>query len=215
LLSTAHRILAAGLTLLLVCPCVFAAEGVILVVKEVPDDFFRNAVTDGSVQFKHGKDTLTVVGRFARNTFSIPGIGNVTVYDAKSRQLQLRVERSSIYREFEDEDITQIRFAFEISGEALAAGPPKLEWGADVSADNIMVDRILIDGARRERYKTFTVEECASGEGYNPQVAELEVIVDPKADYYYLWYLLPMGVVFGLLALRKIYAGRKPGTPEE
>jgi len=188
---------------------------VILIVKEVPDDFFTNAVTDGSVQFKHGKDTLTVVGRFTRNTFSIPGIGNVTVYDAKSRQLQLRIESSSVYREFEDEDITQIRFAFEISREALAAGPPRLEWGEDISAENIMIDRILIDGASRERYRTFAVEECASGEGYNPQVAELEVIVDPKADYYYLGYLLPMGVVFGLLALRKIYAGRKPGAPEQ
>jgi hypothetical protein len=210
-----HRILAAGLVLILLCPAALAAQGVILVVKEVPNDFFDDAVSDGSVEFSHKKDTLTVVGRFAKNTFFIPAISKVTVYDAKSRQIQLRIESSSVYREFEDEDITQIRFAFDIGRDALAAGPPRLEWGEDVAANNVLVDEILIDAGSRDRYRTFAWEERASGEGYNPQVAELEVIVDPKADYYYLWYLLPMAVVFVLLALRKVHAGRKPRADEQ
>ena len=205
-----HRLLIAGLILTILCPVALAAEGVILVVKEVPNDFFENAVSNGSVEFSHGKDTLTIVGRFAKDTFAISSIGNITVRDAKSNQIPLCIESSSVYREFEDDDITQIRFAFEIGKEALAAGPPRLEWGENVSASNVLVDRILIDAGSRDRYRTFAWEECASGEGYNSQVATLEVVVDDKANLYYLWYLLPMGVVFGLLALRKIYAGRKP-----
>jgi hypothetical protein len=188
---------------------------VILVVKEVPDDFFENAVSDGSVKFSHGKDTLTIVGRFTKDTFAIASISNVAAYDAKSRQIPLRIASSSVYREFDDDDITQIRFAFEIDKEALAEGPPRLEWGEDVSANNVLVDRILIDAGSRNRYRTFAWEESASGEGYDSQVATLEVVVDDKANLYYLWYLLPMSVVFILLALRKIYAGRKPQAADQ
>ena len=207
--------LIAGLVLTILCPVALAAEGVILVVKEVPDDFFDNAVTDGSVKFAHGKDTLTVVGRFIKDTFAIASISNVTVLDAKSRQIPLQIDSSSVYREFEDDDITQIRFAFEIDKGALAEGPPRLEWGEDVSASNVLVDSISIDAGSRDRYRTFAWEECASGEGYDSQVATLEVVVDDKANLYYLWYLLPMGIVFGLLALRKIYAGRKPQAADQ
>ncbi len=215
MLSKVHRILAAVLVLAFLCSAAGAAEGVLLVVKEVPNDFFDKAVSDGSVKFDHDRDTLTVVGRFIKDTFTVSAVENVTVYDAKSRQIPLRIERSSVYREFEDDDITQIRFAFEISRDALAAGPPRLEWGDDVSAKNTIVDRILVDAGSRERYRTFAWEVQASGEGYGSQVATLEVVVDDKANLYYLWYLLPMGVVFILLALRKIYAGRKSQAADE
>lgn len=192
------------------CTLGYASESAVLVVRAAPDDFFTDAVTDDSQTHEHRDGYITVIGLINMPSFSIAQIGNVTVRDARSRQIQLVVDSLSIYREFDD--INQMRVAFQISEEALAAGSPTLVWGPDITADNIEIDRILVDGTSRERYRTFSWEECAGGVNQNSQVATIEVVVDDTADLYYLWYLLPMGLIFLLLALRRLRIDRSPET---
>ena len=201
-----RHLLISQFLLLAICSTAFSADSVIIVVRDVPDDFFQNAVTDGSHPFNHSENAFTVVGKFVSASFAIPTVKNITLYDANSNQIPLTIEESSIHREFDD--ISEIRFSFEIDGEALAAGPPRLEWGSEISADNIVIEKILIDGTNKACYKTFAWEELPAQEDCDPQMATLEVIVDDKANLYYLWYLLPMGLIFGMLVIRKIYLGK-------
>jgi hypothetical protein len=175
-----------ALVLCILVLCAFTAaygsQKVILIIKEVPDDFFDHATAGVSPGVEHGADSFTVVGRFAWASFSIPTTANVAVYDASSRQIPLIIEESSIQYEFDE--VVQLRFAFEIDRGSLAAGPPELVWGEDVSANNVLVDVIPIDAGDKGRYKTFGWEEAPSASAYNPQVATLEVVVEDEADIY-------------------------------
>jgi hypothetical protein len=199
--------------LLAVCSVALCADSVIIIIREVPDDFFQDAGQNSSGAFNHTDNTYTVIGGFTSPLFSIPAINNVAVYDANSRQIRLVIEESSIHREFDD--VSEIRFAFEIDKKALAAGQPKLKWGSDVSANNVLVEKIPIDAANRERYRTFAWEELPPEENCSPQTATLEVIVDDQANLYFLWYLLPMALIFGLLVLRKLYLGKMPPATDQ
>jgi hypothetical protein len=182
-------------------------ESVVLVLKQVPDDFFDAAPTGDIPSGQLSDDTFTVVGLFNAPTFAVSSVNNVAVLDAAGKQLPLRIESASLYREFEDEDINMMRFAFEIGRTAFSAGPPKLVWGKKVKAQNVEVEKLLVDPAKKERYRTFTWEVIPVRAQGQSSVATLEVIVDERADIYYLWYLLPMALIFGLLFLRKIYSG--------
>ncbi|TET36510.1 MAG: hypothetical protein E3J72_08485 [Planctomycetota bacterium] len=196
----------------ILCAKTYASERVILIIINVPDDFFSNAPSGSTVKFIHSEGTLTVVGTFNSPDFEIESIKNITVFDAEDRQLALVIDESSIYREFEDEAINSVKFSFEIKEKSLETGPPTLVWGNDISADNSQVEQILLDAGNRDRYRTFNWEQCPADRGLNSQVATLEIVVDDSADIYYLWYLLPMALVFGLLIIRKIFMNKPPAA---
>jgi hypothetical protein len=178
-------------------------KSVLIIVKNVPDDFFEGIEPVPRPHPVPPPNTLTVIGLFSDPAFEVDSIRNVVLFDAAGRKIPLRVESASIYREFDDEGINSMRIAFEIHKDAWEIGPPKMVWGPDVSAENVEVEKIIIDPARKDRYRTFAWEAISTGDS-GAQVASLEVIVDDRADVYYLWYLLPIVLIFGLLILRKV-----------
>ncbi|MCX7703513.1 MAG: hypothetical protein N2234_05375 [Planctomycetota bacterium] len=190
----------------------FGAESVILTIREVPDDFFDNAILDENETCEEG--TFIVIGIFNAPSFSIKSLNNITVQDANSRQIPLQIERASVYREFDE--INSVRLAFKVSKEALSSGSLRLAWGDDVSATNSEVERLRINAAHKERYRTFGWEEAPKGgSGEEFSSATLEVIVDDSANLYYLWYLLPMALIFSLLLVRKVSIGNRETASEQ
>jgi len=189
---------------LALCAPAFGGGSAVLVVRNAPDDMFTDSEAGGA-EIEHGENTYTVIGLLNPPSLSAAEVANVAIYDADSKPVRLRIEESSIYREFDD--INSMRVVFEVDRSILAKGPLRVEWGGEVSAENEIVEKILVNPGERERYKTFVVEERPAA-GDDSQFAKIEVIVDDAADLYYLWYLLPMVLIFGMLAVRKYFAGK-------
>lgn len=192
--------------ILALCASAEAENGsVFLAIRPVPDDFFDDARDGEDPELAGRERPLYVIGIFNPPGFSIRSIGNVTLHDAGNNTITLLIDKSSIYSEFDDGAINSVRIAFVVDEKALEGGMPRIEWGPDVSAENMEVQGITAYLGDRERYRTFTIEERPAGGDSSSYVATLEVIVDDYADVYYLWYLLPMALIFGMLFVRKIF----------
>jgi hypothetical protein len=193
---------------LIVCIGLFAAcaiadeASVLLTIKPVYDDFFNKA-SDGHCPDLNGMDdALFIVGTFNPPTFSVKSTDNMALSAADGTPISMIIDKSSLYSEFEGAGINSMRFAFVISEKVLAKGAPTLKWGSDIAANNSEVEEIIIFNGDKQRYRTFSWEErLKNSEG--PYVATIEVIVDDYADTYYLWYLMPMALIFGLLFFKK------------
>jgi len=79
-------------------------------------------------------------------------------------------------------------------------------WGPDVQAENVRVAAFALDAAQPQLYRGFRPQRQAAAGPLDTQVASIEVIADSSAEYHFLWYLLPMGVIFLLLSVRKVRA---------
>jgi len=148
-------------------------------------------------------DGVVVVGLLDMPYFSVEDINRVAVYDADGRPLPLWVETASLYSEFDDGTINLMRIAFAIPEVDLEKGPLRLSWGDTVTSANHPVDRIHLHQADRSRYRTFVSEPQPRGNDAADFSSSVVVIVDDKADTYFLWYLLPLVLVFILLFVRK------------
>ncbi len=189
--------------------CAPTAEGstsAFLAIKPVPDDFFDEA-TEGSNPELAGRDkALFWTGIVNPAGLSIESIRNISLYDAADNQVPLLIDTTSIYSEFGPGEINSMHIAFVIDETALEAGMPRLAWGSDIEAENREVEKMTAYLTDKARYRTFTLEKKpGEGEG-SSYIATLEVIVDDYADVYYIWYLLPMVLIFGLLLVKKILA---------
>ena len=106
--------------------------------------------------------------------------------------------------EFDNGVYNSIRILFTIPESIPEKGGLRLTWGDDISANNRQVKHIAVYLEDKERYRTFTWEEQPTGDEGGSYAATLEVIVDDYAGTYYLWYLLPMALIFTLLFVKKI-----------
>ncbi len=147
------------------------------------------------------KGHVLAAGRFDDGAFAIDTIDQITVVAPGGRQVPLAIDNTSIYREFGQ--IVSLRFYFSVPLSALASagGNYALKWGPDVAAQNKLVAGLALDPARPTAYRTFSWFR-----GQEVSVATIKVIADSRADYYSLWYLLPMGLIFVLLTIRKFRA---------
>ncbi|MFH0964236.1 MAG: hypothetical protein V2A58_09520 [Planctomycetota bacterium] len=155
-----------------------------------------------------GPGEIIALGRFDAPGLAIDDIRQVTVLAPDGRTLPLHVETPSIFVEFDK--IVSLRFFF-VAGVADLAASPKpflLKWGTNVRADNVEVARIVLDPARKEAYREFRWRPQAPAVPPEASIARIEVIADSHAEYYFLWYLLPMALTFLLLTIRKIRANR-------
>jgi len=179
-----------------------ASERIALAIREIPEAF-RLETTTGTGTVAGLQDaSLLVVGTINWPAFSVRDANHVLLTDARGQPLPLVVERSSLFSEFGE--IGSLRVAFELPVAALAAGLPRLAWGQEVHARNSLVDRLVIADKDRARLRTFVPQAEDSAGASEPQLASVEIIADSNADRYYLWYLLPVAVLFGLLAARKV-----------
>jgi hypothetical protein len=179
------------------------------------DELFAQQPTGAPVVPENGQ--IIVVGRFDGADFAIERTDQITVLAPGGRALPLRIESDSIYREFDR--IVSLRLCFTAADEAESRAPGafKLEWGADVKADNVLTGPIALDPARKDAYREFRWRQKpaapATGAGQGASVATIEVIADTTAEYHFLWYLLPITLIFILLTIRKIRARNTTHRP--
>ncbi len=146
--------------------------------------------------------TWLVHGRLSGAGFAVARPGQVRVTDGAGEPLPLVVETNTLFREFGE--IVALTAAFEIDPRTLAAGPPRIEWGPDVAGEVRPVATITFPPDAGARIRVFAAgDSAAPPSGDASHFATIDIIADSHADSYYLWYLLPMAVIFALLIIRK------------
>lgn len=157
-----------------------------------------------------GPGQVLVVGRCEGPDFAIDGVNQVELVAPGGRRVPLHVEEPRIYRDpVADNKIVSLRVYF-LAGEsevAPGAGSFELRWGPEVKAANRKVASIVPDPASRKSYREFRRRVPPAAAGTGGQSSSIIVIADSKADYYFMWYLVPMVLIFVLLTVRKIRAG--------
>ena len=167
------------------------------------EEALLQAAAEGAEPLQVSEDRVLVVGRVDDPRFSVPGIDNITILAPDGTPVPLRIEKPSLFYEFDE--IVSLRCAFEARREDIAGVRDfVLKWGADVQAANRLVPAFALDEAAREGVMQFRRRPSASGPPAGSSVATIEVVADSSAEYYFLWYLLPMAVIFIILTLRKI-----------
>ncbi len=148
-----------------------------------------------------GEHTWLVFGRISGPVFSISDPAQLRLVNGVGDTLPLTVEMDSVFREFGD--IVALVAAFEFDPQMLSAGPLRLEWGPAVKSVFTSVPVLTFPPASAARIRPFSLFPPGADQVAPSQFATLEIIADSHADHYYLWYLLPMAVIFILLAVRK------------
>jgi hypothetical protein len=147
---------------------------------------------------------VLVCGRFDPPGFYVDDVNQLTVFGPDGRPLPLTVDASSLFVEFDQ--IVSLRVCFALPEAVADAADLELRWGPDVRAENLQVPALALDAAQPQLYRGFRIRRQAGAGTGDTQVASIEVIADSSAEYHFLWYLLPMGVIFVLLTIRKIRA---------
>ena len=193
-------------TLSFFCIRVFAIEkSLLLSIRPVADDFFLNALEGDHPELTDTDKMVIVVGIIDSPSFSVKNINNIALYDGTGNPIPVIADQSSFYSEFDDDEINSLRIAFIVNESLLDQGSPRLVWGDDINSENKEVERIRIYKAGKDIYRTFSLEERPEGSGSKDYFATVDVIVDDYADTYYIWYLLPMVLIFSLLFVKKAF----------
>ena len=175
----------------------------LLIMKPVTDDFQTNIHVGADPKLSGSDNGIIVVGMLDMAYFSVQDASQVTLNDADGNPVPLWIDTSSLYSEFDDGYINLMRIAFLIPEPNLEKGALRLSWGDSVKAENRVVDQIDLYQESKDRYRTFICEEQPRGNDAANYSSSVVVIVDDKADIYFLWYLLPIVLIFILLFVRK------------
>jgi hypothetical protein len=176
----------------------------LLIVRPIGGDFNTNIDAGTDPKLTGVEKGILVVGLLDMPYFSVQDARQVALYGADGKPISLWIEKSSIYSEFDDGNINQMRIAFLIPEADLEKGALRLSWGNSVSSTSRLVDRIDLYQKSKDRYRTFTCEKQPRGNDATNYSSSVTVIVDDKADIYFLWYLLPIVLILVLLIVRKV-----------
>ncbi len=199
------------LLLILLFPCLllsagtvaFSMEEVTGLFPEARDSFFESREKPNCVA---RKGMLLVLGRFSGSGFAIEKISQLRLLGPGDQVIPLTIDESRLWRDaLEGNKITSLDFCFEALAEQLQTTPEKFrfQWGEDIDVKNHLLPRIIPDSSARQNCREFVPAVAETSSGLDSQNAELIIIADTSADYYFLWYLVPMGTIFVLLTIRK------------
>ena len=192
-----------GMRLLIIagsCLCLagFAnADSVFLSITQEPDEQFTGKQ---NIAVNHDQSNLVVLGVFNDAKFSIDNVSQIQLVAQDDSIVPITIDEASLVKEFGK--IISVALCFQIPEQAVNAGASyELKWGAGIASNNKLVKGIgvLAESLKSARGFSWT----ASRDQASGQHATIEVIVDSYADYYSLWYLLPVLLIFGLLTVRK------------
>lgn len=175
----------------------------LLIVRPISDDFLTDVLVGPDPRLSGADDGIIVAGLLDMPYFSVQETSQVALFDADGNPVPLWVDASSIYSEFDDGTINLIRIAFLIPEANLEKGALRISWGGGVTSKNQIVDHIDLYQQSMDQYRTFVCEEQPRGNDAANFSSSVMVIVDDKADIYFLWYLLPIVLIFILLFVRK------------
>lgn len=152
--------------------------------------------------------SVLVLGRLSGGGFAVAKPEQVEVLDPAGRQLPLRVEQERIWRDpILDNSIVSLDFSFTADAGDVAerAGTFRLRWGPDVQGPVELAGAPVLDPAGRESCFEFRLISRGAPAPGDMQ-SSLTVIADSRAEYYFLWYLLPMLTIVALLVVRRLTA---------
>ncbi len=179
-----------------------AAAGVFDLTLAAPSPAAPPPLADAATVTPAADATWLVHGRLSGAGFAVARPEQVRVTDGAGTPLPLVVETDTLFREFGE--IIALTAAFEIDPRTLASGPPRIEWGPGVAGEVRPVAAITFPPGAGARIRVFAAGDgAAPPSGDASHFATIDIIADSHADAYYLWYLLPMAVVFTLLIIRK------------
>jgi len=170
---------------------------------EARDSFFESSEKPNCVA---GKRMLLVLGRFSGSGFAIEKISQLRLLGPGDQVIPLTIDESRLWRDaLEGNKITSLDFCFQAIAERLKATPElyRFQWGEDIDVKNNLLPQIIPDPIARQNCREFVPAVRETSSGRDSQNAELIIIADSSADYYFLWYLVPMGTIFVLLTIRK------------
>jgi len=182
----------------------YAAGSAELVVRSPAPGFFDEAAAGDGATVVPEAGRVAVVGSVDYPGFSIEDTSHVTVVGPGGGELPLQIEKESITRDFDR--IVALRCCFVVDESELSGGGFRLVWGSEVSARNRLVDRIKPDAGHRDAYREFVRVAAPPSADAGTSIATVEVVADSTAEYHFLWYLLPIAVIFVLLTFRKLHA---------
>jgi len=192
-----------------VAPC---SESVKLKLVPAREELFREEMEAPNAA--PGEDQVLVFGRFDDARFRVANTGQITVIAPDGRQVPLTIEKTSVFFEFDR--VVSLRFFFAADRKDIEAGAGSFEirWGPDVKTGNRQVERIALDPGRRDDCREFRwFRPKKTADDPDSQVTTVTVIADSYADYYFMWYLVPMALIFVLLTIRKIRARDSADRP--
>lgn len=145
---------------------------------------------------------LLVAGSMDHPGFYVESLNNVSVESSDGTRVPLMVDMSSLLREFDG--VVAGLFAFSVPENH--ADEYKIVWGSAVeAADNILLDEFKLDPERAGLYRQFRWTETLASGAEDTPFSTIVVIADSTAEYHFLWYLLPIGLVFILLTFRRFF----------
>lgn len=185
----------------------YAEDGHVLLVPADASPDQIPALSEGTDNRLNGSEsTVLVTGLLTMPDLSITDPDSLVVTGEDGKAIPLILDKSSFYSEFDDSEINSLRVAFIYDPEKMECDTFQLAWGKGVSGNNKVVDELVFYRDSIGRYKVFSWEEPPVEESSATYNATVDVIVDDKADTYYLWYLTPLAIIFGLLILRRFSA---------
>ena len=192
----------AGILWCLFSGALSAAESVRLRPLPAPEGLFEKR--EGAALITPEPGQVVVVGRVDDGVFAIENIDQVTMAAPDGRRIALNIEAESI-RLSEFDEIVSLRYFFSVRAEEIAAGGTyEFQWGRGVRAANRRVGAVVFDAAHRASFREMAAAPAGSPAA-RTQLASVEVEAVSGAEYYFLWYLLPMALIFVILTMRKIY----------
>jgi hypothetical protein len=181
-----------------------------LQVQAAGDELFAGQA-EGGEAVRPGPGRCACIFRYDR--FAVENLNQVTILGPGRKPVPLVIEGSSIFREFGK--VVAFRFYALASAEDARPGEGifELRWGTDIKAANSRIERFQLDPALRESYRSLrpVVADASAGGSGQESTATLVVIADSSADYHFLWYLVPIGLIFALLTVRKLFLAGETG----
>ncbi|HOX05435.1 MAG TPA: hypothetical protein PK280_03455 [Planctomycetota bacterium] len=196
--------LALALTFLAALPALSAAgaEAVEFELAPAGEEFFA-ADGQAAPTPAPGPGSCLVIFRYSR--LSVADLGQLALIGPDGKALPLLVE--PLFEEFGRIADARMVFSLPEAEAAAGRGPFTLKWGPDTKGASSRTERIAADPAHRELYRSLRPRAGAAA----GNVASIEVIADSTAEYHFLWYLLPMSMVFALLLARKLLSRGEAG----
>jgi hypothetical protein len=190
------------LLFLAVCPCpaISAEQSVSLIFSPLSSEW----QADDKSAIIPPDNMVAVLGRFNDAEFSVDSVNRITVISPDNKPVPLVIDESSIFRNLGR--IVSLSFYFLVAEQAAQDTDSlyTLCWGADVQADNAVVPGIAVNAEMPGKYLEFQWRQEGEPSDSDISSATIEVIADSYANYYSLWYLLPMLLIFVLLTVRKL-----------
>lgn len=154
-------------------------------------------------------DQIIAVGELSLGKDGIGGISRVAMRFPDGSIHPLRIEKPTIIYEFGQ--LVFCRFAVNIPITLIAQSGFALEYGEDVSCDNVLVENIHLDPAESSRYREISLGPPArTNADTESQELSLRVMADRQGRRKVWLYLLPIALVLVATVLRALTGKKKP-----